>query len=282
MAVLNEVADGQLFLAKNTIRATFINASQLAKGVSTELSDDGYQAIFSKTMDDYSKRAANESELDYFIRSDQLILSRDDSESYIRSLMLPLVSSLTAERDRAAAELRVKEKIAQEFAQAEEAREREKQQAEAEVISAHRNDGMKLLGSADSKVNLPVLISLLLNKSVSPRVTLGGNGRMNDETAWKSAKTKVFRNGDTHVVISERLVGDIGADQVQNWAPGLRFIIGSAEPKKDQMVLILVPEIAPNGKGRAEVKLMFGKDWQSTMTNQQAIEAIEKWFPIKW
>jgi len=112
IAVLNEVTDGQLFLAKNTLRATFINAGQLAKGVSTELGDDDYQAIFSKTMDDFSKRAANESELDYFNRSDQLFLSRDDSEASIRRLLLPLASSLVAERDRAAAELREKEEAA--------------------------------------------------------------------------------------------------------------------------------------------------------------------------
>jgi hypothetical protein len=40
--------------------------------------------------------------------------------------------------------------------------------------------------------------------------------------------------------------------------------------------MVLIPT------ARGEIKLMLGKDWQSLMTNQQIMDAFEKWFPINW
>jgi hypothetical protein len=291
MAVLNGVADGQLFLAKNTIRATFINAGQLAKGVSTDLSDDGYQAVFSKTMDDYSKRAANESEIDYFNRFDQLILSSDDREAPIRRLILPLVSSLIAERDRAEAARQEQARIAQQEAaeqaqrEAEQARIAQQEAIERRnaVIAAmekRRTDAISLsLGQSEGPINVSQLAALLVNKAVSPKVEVGRNGKMQNEGEWKAAKTVVFPSGHERFQISEIPFGDLLADQYQTWGPAV-YTISGVEAKKDHLQIKISMVLIPTARG--EIKFMLGKDWQSSMTNQQVIDAIEKWFPINW
>lgn len=61
---------------------------------------------------------------------------------------------------------------------------------------------------------------------------------------------------------------------------GAEFNISKLEVKDDNMEIKL--SIPGDPLGNADVKLMLGKDWQKTMSNESALETVEKFLSVVW
>jgi len=160
--------------------------------------------------------------------------------------------------------------------------------AAAEALNARiaarqkrRDDAiMASLGEGDHVGNQSQWATLLVGKTVVPTVVLGRQGKMRAEAKWSQAKTEVFPSGKERFVISEIPFGDIMADQYTNYPADLNFVVKSVEFKKDCLEIKLEQPLVT--VYRSEIKLMLGKEWQTTKSAKEALTAVEKTLTIAW
>jgi TPR repeat protein len=163
----------------------------------------------------------------------------------------------------------------------------EKQAAELAAIQKRRFDAITMaLGQLDSSPNGANLESLLVGRRVDPAVVLGYEGTAKGSSITSNGHavmfpivTMIYPDGHEWFRVESGILR-ADAAQYKSYKRGLEFQVSKVELKGDHMQLKLSSTL--DAKLVATVKLMFGKDWQKTMTNDAVIRSIEKSFPIEW
>jgi TPR repeat protein len=147
------------------------------------------------------------------------------------------------------------------------------------------------LPSAFGQVNLSELTNALVGKNVVPTVEIGFDATTknpvtyNGQPARFPVKTQIYPDGHESFRIESGIL-HTDADKYRAFKDEIRFQITKIEAKNDCLELEMPPlgsdgqpEIKASRKG--QVKLMFGKGWQSTMTTDSVLQTIMKYLPTE-
>lgn len=147
------------------------------------------------------------------------------------------------------------------------------------------------LPNAFGQVNIPELNSALVGKNVEPTVEIGFDATTknpviyNGQPARFPVKTQIYPDGHEFFRIESGIL-HTDADKYRAFKDEIRFQITKIEAKNDCLEIEMPPlgtDGQPEIKGsrKGQVKLMFGKGWQSSMTTDSALSIIMKYLPTE-
>jgi hypothetical protein len=141
--------------------------------------------------------------------------------------------------------------------------------------------------AAFGQVNGSALVSALTGKTVVPTVEVGYTGSVanplmvNGQPAIFPVKTLVYPDGRENFRIEYGIL-HADANQYKSFKSGMRFQVTKVIIKDDclELEIPMFTEGAILDKSfRGDVKFMFGKGWQSSMTTESVLQTVMRYLP---